>query len=212
MERDAVFGLVAAERRRLADALEQLDAADWERPSLCEGWSVHVVAAHLNTPWDVPLPTMMLTMVRSGFSLPRAMDRVSRQVAARRDPAACVAGLRDHADHRFTPPGSGPEAPLTDVVVHGGDMLTPLGRSVDVAPEALAVVFDFLAGGRAKGFLPRGRCDGLRLEATDLDRTGGPGTELVSGPALAVCSAVLGRRAELDQLDGPGVATLADRI
>ena len=36
------------------------------------------------------------------------------------------------ADSRFTPPGLGPQAPLTDVVVHGQDIRRPLGISRDI--------------------------------------------------------------------------------
>ena len=113
---------------------------------------------------------------------------------------------------RFTPPGSGPEAPLTDVIVHGADMLAPSGRSVDVDPVALATSLEFLAGGRAKGFVPKGRIDGLAFEATDLDARVGTGRTVVRGPALALCSAMCGRAAVLDRLSGDGVPVLAARI
>jgi len=205
------FALVTAERRRLADALDVLEPDDWDRPSLCSGWSVHIVAAHLNAPWTVSTPKMLLAIVRSG-GLDRGFDRVARDIAGTLDPQACVAGLRSHADSRFTPPGAGPEAPLSDVIVHGADMLQPLGRSVDVAPEALGVSLSWLARGRSKGFVPPGRVDGLRFEATDLDLRCGTGTALVRGPAVALCGALCGRRAHLDRLSGDGLGTLSGRI
>jgi len=205
------FALIAAERLRLADALDQLGPDDWDAPSLCEGWTVHVVAAHLNAPWSVSLPSMVLTIARS-FSLDRGLDRVARDLAARLDPAACVAGLRDHADSRFTPPGAGPEAPLTDVLVHGGDILRPVGRSVESAPDARATMLRWLVGGRAKGFVPRGRVAGLTLEATDVECAGGPGPAAVQGPALALSGALCGRTAWLGDLSGDGLALLASRL
>ncbi|MDN5718134.1 MAG: maleylpyruvate isomerase family mycothiol-dependent enzyme, partial [Janibacter sp.] len=42
-----VWELVHAERAALADDLERLTDEQWREPSLCEGWSVHDVAAHL---------------------------------------------------------------------------------------------------------------------------------------------------------------------
>jgi len=45
-----LFTRIEAERRRLADELEDLSALDWLQASLCEGWTAHVVAAHLNLP------------------------------------------------------------------------------------------------------------------------------------------------------------------
>jgi uncharacterized protein (TIGR03083 family) len=206
-----IFQLIAAERVRLADGLAELSGADWEAPSLCAGWSVHVVAAHLNAPWEVSVPSMLFEVARAR-SLDRGFDRVARRLADRLDPAACMAGLRDHADSRFTPPGSGPEAPLTDVIVHGADMLVPSGRSVGVDPGALATSLEFVAGGRAKGFVPKGRTDGLAFEATDLDVRVGRGPEVVRGPALALCSALCGRSSMLDRLSGDGVTVLAARI
>jgi uncharacterized protein (TIGR03083 family) len=206
-----VFPLIAAERRRLAEGLASLPPDAWEAPSLCDGWTVHTVAAHLNAPWEASIPTVLIEVVMAR-SLGGGFDRLARKIARSLPPAACVAGLRDHADSRFTPPGSGPEAPLTDVIVHGADMLQPSGRSVDVDPVALAISLEFLTRGKAKGFMPRGRVDGLVFEASDLDFRGGPGTAVVRGPALAICTVLCGRRALLDQLSGEGLDTLAARL
>ncbi len=205
------FRLIAAERIRLADALDGLDPPDWESPSLCGGWSVHLVAAHLNTPWSVSLPKALVAVVRTG-SLDRGFDRLTRELAARLDPASCVEGLRAHADSTFTPPGAGPEAPLTDVIVHGVDMLHPLGRSVDVAPDALSASLAWLSKGREKAFVPAGRVDGLRFEATDLGLGCGTGPAVVEGPAVALCGALCGRTAMLGLLSGEGAPVLAARL
>ena len=195
-----LFPLIAAERVRLADGLDGLRAAEWEAPSLCAGWTVHVVAAHLNAPWEVSGLSVLFDVARAR-GLDRGFDRVAR-----------VAGLRDHADSHFTPPGSGPEAPLTDVIVHGADMLDPSGRAVAVDPVALAASLEFLGGGRAKGFVPKGRTEGLAFEATDLDVRVGPGRTVVRGPALALCSAICGRVPMLHRLSGDGVPVLVGRL
>ncbi len=86
----------------------------------------------------------------------------------------------------LTPRGQGPTAPLTDVLVHGADMLQPLGRSVEIAPDALRTSLTWLAQGRAKGFVPKGRVDGLVFEATDIDLKCGNGSSVVRGATLAV--------------------------
>jgi len=205
------FDLIAVERLRLAGALEPLDHDQWESASLCAGWSVHVVAAHLNVPWTMSISKMLVAMTRS-LSIAGGFDRAARDVAGRLDPAACVRGLREHAGSHFTPPGSGPEAPLTDVLVHGSDMLVPLHREVDPAPEALATSLGWLAQGGAKGFVARGRVDGLVFEAGDLDRSFGTGTAVVRGPALALCGVLCGRAALMDRLTGDGVPVLAARL
>jgi uncharacterized protein (TIGR03083 family) len=205
-----VFTLIAAERRRLADGLASLPLEAWEAPSLCDGWAVHTVAAHLNAPWEASIPTVLVEVVKAR-SVAGGFDRLAHKIAGNLSPAACVAGLRDHADSRFTPPGLGPEAPLTEVIVHGADMLQPSGRSIDVDPVAMVTSLEFLAQGKSKGFVPKGRIDGLVFEASDLDFRGGPGPLVVRGPALALCATLCGRRALLDQLSGEGLDTLSAR-
>ena len=205
------FSLIVAERLHLADALDQIRPDDWELPSRCTGWSIHVVAAHLNAPWSASLSTVLLAVARAR-SLDGGFDRVARNLAASLNPAACIAGLRTHAGSRFTPPGSGPEAPLTDVIVHGDDMLQPLGRAVPVDPEALAVALGWLTSGRATAFAPKGRVAGLTVDATDLDLRFGTGSSTVSGPASALCAALCGRHQAISQLSGDGVAVLASRF
>jgi len=205
------FDLIAAERARLADTLSTLDPEEWKVPSLCGGWSVHLVAAHLNAPWSVSLPKAAIAVARER-SLDGGFDRIARDIATRLDPAACIAGLREHADSRFTPPGSGPEAPLTDVLVHGADMLQPLGRSVEIAPDALRVSMTWLARGRAKAFVPKGRVDGLAFESTDIDLRCGNGPSTVRGATLALCGSLCGRATMLAELSGDGVEVLRKRI
>ncbi|MET7928201.1 hypothetical protein ABZT43_30270, partial [Streptomyces sp. NPDC005349] len=58
--------------------------------------------------------------------------------------------------------------------------------------------------GGAKELLTR-----TQLTANDADLTIGTGPE-VNGPALSLLLAVMGRRVALDDLHGPGVATLAE--
>ena len=47
MEKDQVLAELTAERLDLCDYLEQLDDDAWTTTSLCAGWTVHDVVAHL---------------------------------------------------------------------------------------------------------------------------------------------------------------------
>jgi uncharacterized protein (TIGR03083 family) len=47
MEREKVFAVVADERRSIAKLIDGLDADQLTTPSLCAGWDVKTVAAHL---------------------------------------------------------------------------------------------------------------------------------------------------------------------
>ena len=47
MERSEVWTAIDDQRRALVDLLEDLSEEEWRRLSLCEGWTVRQVAAHL---------------------------------------------------------------------------------------------------------------------------------------------------------------------
>lgn len=204
------FSLIAAERRSLADALDGLGEDDWAQPSLCGAWTTHQVAAHLNAPFEVAARSFVVAIVKARGSFDRANERVAVDLAQRMDPAACVAGLRTHADSHFTPPGFGPEAPLTDTIVHGGDILQPVGQSVDVAPEALEISLRFIASPKARRGFGAVSSDGLQLVPNDLDLVVGDGARL-EGPARSLIAALAGRAPFLDHLTGPGVELLRTR-
>lgn len=91
------------------------------------------------------------------------------------------------------------------------DVALPLGLPYDADPAAVRAALQFLTTGRAGAFVPRGRVDGLRLEAPGAQFTYGTGPD-ITGHGIELLAAVCGRTAVLDRLDGPGVAVLAERI
>lgn len=206
------FDLIAAERTRLADGLVDLGDDDWDQPSLCGEWSNAEVIAHLNVPFEVNVLTFGVAFAKALGNFDRANARLASDLADRMDPAACIENLRANAGHRFTPPGFGPEAPLTDVIVHGVDILHPLDRSVDVAPEALEVSFSFIQSSKAGRAFTAVTFDDLRLEPDDVDLTVGEGTNVVAGHGPAILGALAGRAACLDSLSGPGTDLLRQRL
>jgi uncharacterized protein (TIGR03083 family) len=140
----------------------------------------------------------------------RANDELARRGA--RLPVAQLADtLRQHADRRLSPPGTGPLAPLTDVLVHGGDIRIPLGLPFQPDPDAVLLALDFLTGPRPYGFVPRGRLSGIHLRADDRDASWGEGADL-RGPVSALMMAAAGRAASLDALQGPGLPLLRRRL
>ena len=206
------FDLIAAERRRTADFLDTLEEDQGATPSLCSKWTVREVAAHLVMPFRMSTPQLLLRMVRHGGNFDRLSEDFARRAGS--EPLGTLAAdLRANATHRFTPPTLGPEAPLTDVVVHTLDMRVPLGAGAgDIAPEALDTVLGFLLTPKAtRGFLPRGRTAGLSFRSTDTSWSAGAGPE-VRGPAAELALALTGRTAGLDGLEGEGVPELARRL
>jgi uncharacterized protein (TIGR03083 family) len=206
-----IFAEIADERRITADLLATLTDEQLGTPSLCPEWTVKDVGGHLLMPLVTPMPKVMLAMARHRMNFDKASVGLSKDVA-RRSTADLVDGLRAKADSHFTPPGLGPEAPLTDLLVHGQDMRRPLGLQRDFVPARQLVVLDFLVTGRGgRGFVPEERMADLAFAATDVDWTSGSGRP-VTGTAEAIMMAMTGRAVALADLAGPGVEVLRDRL
>jgi uncharacterized protein (TIGR03083 family) len=209
MERDQIHAATAQERRRIADLIDDLDEAQLATPSLCAGWDVKTVAAHLVS--VLAEGTLRVTWLgaRRGSS-DRAIDELARR-RAQRPAAEIAASLRDLADHRYWRPP--PQAPglLAEVLAHSGDIRIPLGLPFEPDPQPTAIALDFLTGPVPIGLVPLGRLRGIRLQATDIDRTWGKGQE-IRGRSAELLMAAVGRNAVLDALDGPGLPSLRQRI
>jgi uncharacterized protein (TIGR03083 family) len=206
------FTLIAAQRRTVADLLDGLEQEQWGTASLCAPWTVREVAAHLTMVFQLSIGAMVLRMLRAKGNYDAVADEFAR-TAALAPTSSLVDLLRANADSRFTPPGLGPEAPLTDILVHGLDIAVPLGLAPKAPDEALNRGLDFLVSLRAtRGFVKRGRLAGLRFVSVDTGwSSAGPGA-LVSGQATSLLLAITGRRAGLDGLSGDGVTELAARM
>ena len=209
VERDQIHAATAQERRRIADLIDDLDEAQLATPSLCAGWDVKTVAAHLVS--VLAEGTLRVTWLgaRRGSS-DRAIDELARR-RAQRPAAEIAASLRDLADHRYWRPP--PQAPglLAEVLAHSGDIRIPLGLPFEPDPQPTAIALDFLTGPVPIGLVPLARLRGIRLQATDIDRTWGKGQE-IRGRSAELLMAAVGRNAVLDALDGPGLPSLRQRI
>ncbi len=207
---EVVFAASAEERRGIADLIDELDDAQLNTPSLCSGWSVRMVAGHLAsavTPGKLPF---LVEVVRHRGNPYAANDALSRRFATQ-PVAELSAGLRRHAESRFAPPFVGARGPLTDALVHGGDMRLPLGIPHAPDPDHVRLALEFVTTGRPIGFVPRGALSGLRLVATDVDWAWGDG-EPVEGCGIDLVMVACGRTAVLPQLAGPGSTVLRDRL
>lgn len=199
---------IVAERTALAAQLDGLDQAQWEAGSLCDGWSVEDVVAHLTAAATVGPARWIASMVAARFD-----DAVHnrRRLEERRGPtpAATLARFRSASDRRSAASGHWP-AWLGEVVVHGQDIRIPLGLPTPTPPDAAAQVLAFFVA-RDFAVASRSAAAGLRIEADDAELALGDGP-LVRGPAVAVATALAGRAAALPSLSGEGVPVLADRL
>lgn len=206
-----VYAAAARNRLRLADLLDDLTDAQWETPSLCAGWTVRHVAAHLLQHVFIGFGRFVLVALRHRGDTDAAVDHIARRLA-RHEPAELVALLRAHAHDRVDPPRVGPWGPYADTCIHLRDIARPLGLGTDLPPEEWAVLLGYLTSDRvAPALVPAGRLDGLSPAATDVDFRAGDGAP-VSGPAEALAMALSGRSAALPDLTGEGVPALRARI
>ncbi|SED40083.1 TIGR03083 family protein [Nocardioides exalbidus] len=203
----------AATRNRLlaADMFAGLTAEQWTTPSLCEGWTVREVCAHM-VPRDggfEVLPLLRMVVKHRG-NLARMVDVTARE-DAQRPTGELVTALRDRAGERLKAPVVGPHGPMVDTAIHLRDAARPLGLDVCPPPDDWDPVLDFLLTRPAeRGFVGRGRTAGLRLEATDSGWSHGDG-DLVRGPAEALALGIAGRPVAYDDLAGAGVEVLRSR-
>lgn len=200
------FTVVAAERRAIADMLDGLSPQQWEIQSLCAGWRVRHVAAHLSTVLTHGMGRFLVAAIRAGGNLDRANRIVTAREATRPTPDI-VSDLRANADSRFTPPTFGSEAPLTEVLLHGEDMRVPLGIADGRPAERWQGALGLLLSPKGRrGFAAKG-VPALRYVATDTEWAHGSGDE-VRGPAAALALTISGRPARLSELSGPGLAAV----
>lgn len=199
------WDLVHSERAALVADLEGLTDRQWEQPSLCPGWSVHDVAAHLvDNALATPLGVMW-AMARARFDFDRQNDQGMRR-AKGATPQLTVQRLREVAART-----SGPPAPvdsrLVEEVVHGEDVRRPLGIRHDYVTEAVVRSLRYQARTSVAVGGAKQVAEGVTLRASDADLSLGSGPDVV-GPVLSLLMVICGRTVALADLDGPGVAML----
>jgi uncharacterized protein (TIGR03083 family) len=207
--------LTRTHREGLVATFEGLAPDQWLVPSLCSGWRVVDVAAHLAWAPVLGAGAGAVAMARHGFSMNRLIARSAVAWSARgRD--AILVQLRDNARTGARPVGMPPVAGLADAVLHGLDVRRPLGLPGQVPEEALAPLADFVLGtpwpmNAVVGGSARRRVAGVRLLATDADWTHGDGPE-VRASAEDLLLVLYGRLPRPADLTGDGAGLLLSRL
>jgi uncharacterized protein (TIGR03083 family) len=183
--------VVTAELDRLADILDRLGDPAWETPSLCDGWRVREVVAHMTMPVRYSVPAFQAELEACNGDFGVLSDRVAARDASL-PTATLIGNLRDEIMHRWTPPGGGPIGALVHAVIHGLDITVPLGMARPSPDDAVLLVLDHLTAGGAHAYFGLD-VRGLHLRATDVDWTFGSGRP-VTGAAADLALFLCGRR------------------
>jgi uncharacterized protein (TIGR03083 family) len=134
----------------------------------------------------------------------------ARARAAAFPPDVLVGQLRANAGSPHRPFGSRPIDPLVDALVHGQDIARPLGRPRPMPADRAVPALEHVLGSRWYG--ARKRFRGVRLVATDGDRSFGDGSAELRGPAGDLLLVATGRPSGLGALTGDGVDLVVDRL
>ncbi len=206
-----IWQVIEEQRLSVADLLDDLSDDEWLQPSLCAGWTVRDVAAHL-TLQQVGLFGMFSMITGWRGNLDRTIQHVACRRAAAWPVSRIVGEIRSTAGLRRHNLGATHLETLTDLLVHGQDIALPLGRSHPMPPSAAALAADRVLSMRWPPPLPSARkVSGFRLVATDISWSSGAGPEVL-GPMGALLLVCCGRLAALPSLSGEGARELGSAL
>ena len=174
----------------LADLLTSGPAETWDAPSLCTGWRVRHVVAHVTMPARLSAEQFGAEMAAAGGDFALLSDSV-----AARDASLPIADLLDALRspllHRWQPPGGGATGALSHAVIHALDVTVALGRPTVAPTEAVVAVLDHLTA--ADGAVFGVDLADVRLEAADTTWSWGDG-ELMRADSGQLVALLSGRR------------------
>lgn len=206
MDTETMWDRTVEQRLALVGLLESLESEDWDRPSLCEGWRIRDVAAHVASAPQLTLPAMirlapaLLQHGMDGMILRDARSRGARPVEE------ILAELREWAPVRRGPFGLPPTEPLIDALVHTQDIARPLGREVPTPVDAAVVAADRCRR-LARSLGSREVVSAVTMQATDTAWSAGTGP-VIEAPMEELLMLCAGRPAGWTRCAGPGVEVL----
>src|SRR5581483_12371831 len=132
---DTIRDMIATQRAELAEVLAGLPEPGWDEPTLCAGWRVREVVAHITMPFRYGRGRFAVELARSRGRFNEMADRLARRDAAALPVAELVAAVRTNIGHPWKPPGGGYSGALAHDLIHGLDITVPLGLDVVPVPE-----------------------------------------------------------------------------
>ena len=132
----SVMALARAEREDLRDLLSGLTPEQWQAPSLCAGWSVHDVVAHMLSYEELSPRRLAERFVRGRLTID-GVNAVGLREYARRSPAELMQLLDAYLTPAGLTAGMGGAIALTDGMIHQQDIRRPLGLHRTIPAERL---------------------------------------------------------------------------
>lgn len=187
---DPICAETFAERARLAGLLAELTADQWDTESLCDGWRVREVVAHMTMTYRYSTSQFIIGIARSGFRFNRFADSAAKTDCSRLADGELLASLRNNVRHPWRPPGGGQIGALSHDVIHGLDITEPLGLP-SAPPERIRLVLESVGDKNLAYFGID--LTGRRLIADDIHLSLGVGPREARMSARELLLAVTGR-------------------
>ena len=192
--------MIAAQRGDLAEVLANLPGQRWDEPTLCAGWRVAEVVAHITMPFRYSGRRFMLELAKARGNFSQMADRRARQDARELTVAELTAALANNVDHPWKPPGGGYLGALTHDVIHGLDITVPLGIGWAVPADRLGTILASITTPKIIRYFATD-VSGVELRATDMDWAFGSGSP-VMGSAQDLALVLCGRKLPSGHLEG----------
>jgi uncharacterized protein (TIGR03083 family) len=213
MDDTEVWSAVDRRRHAIVVLLTSLSPSEWDTPSLCDGWTVRDVAAHLTMPL-----LGMRQLVGLALRHPGGTNHVIREgsieLARRYDTDQLTARLAQLVGVHRPIPGLTCRESLIDAIGHTLDMCIPLARDVAIPPvevaEAANQVLSYHGNRNSKVFraLPLTQ---FRFAATDHAWSTGSGPD-ITGTMSDLFLLLTGRTVRIGYLGGPGAVELRGAV
>jgi uncharacterized protein (TIGR03083 family) len=201
VDSDTLWGHIDRERAWLADLLDSLPPESWDAPSLCDGWTVRDVAAHLSFAQS-RVRDVLWPSIRTGFRYNAMIDYTAKRCPLTQD--EIIAKIRSFIGSRRTAPMISDYEPLIDTLVHVQDICIPLGIDHRMPVDAAVAAADRVLNTPWPLSLWKPK-PGVRLVATDADWSYGEGS-VVEAPMQHLLLRLTGRPSSITSV-GPGSAT-----
>lgn len=203
--------LIRDERADFRDMVRGLAPDEWDRPTLCDAWSVRDVVGHVLANDEIGMFAYMRGLVAAGLSPRRYAERVRASWAQRphEEIVAFAADLTAPQRMARSMQNWAPLVLLTETFVHQQDVRRAIGWGREVDEERMVALLHAMVATGA-GVQARRKAAGLRVRATDADFAQGDGPE-VAGPSEVLVMTLAGRIVAPGELHGDGARVLLER-